>query len=328
MEKVPLDTKRPETAAWSAYWATAPGAGQAVTNTGLTARLAALWDARLSALVTATVPDRVGELACGSAAVLSIYARRARQLGARSRLWAIDISHEALSRAQETLDGEDVNCVVASADATGLPDGAFDLILSQFGLEYAGAPGFAEAARLLAPGARFIGLVHANEGGIYRENAANAQAIHALMRSGLIARIEDQMRLSVPVEEASDSDGARVDQCATNVLSELRLIAPCAARDYVARLVDDALMIWQSRSRQNHDDRAGTGRWLATQKMALEDYLARMDTMMRASLDRAGLEAIAEACEGQGVIAGFEPLMLGTNAEQIGWIVEAERPAR
>lgn len=108
-------------------------------------------------------PDRVAgldviELGCGTAYVSAWLARRgARPVG-------IDSSARQLATAR-TLQAEhhlDFPLIHGSAEATGLPDGSFDLAISEYGASiwcdpYAWIP---EAARLLRPGGLLVFLVN------------------------------------------------------------------------------------------------------------------------------------------------------------------------
>lgn len=311
--------------AWSDYWKRASSETQALENASLTTRLEQVWSRRIDQIIQTGAPEHVAELACGAAPVLRRYAGRAVSAGKTSRLTALDVSTEALDLARQALAGFQVAFVEARADATGLPAGSFDLIFSQFGLEYAGPEAFAEAGRLLAPAGRFIGIVHARDGGIHKESEANARALDAISQARILERVEALIAIDDPSASGARTTGeAELQQALAGLFDTLRAIAPCAARHFVARLGDDAFVLYQRRSNYAPADRDN---WIAHQKQAVESYRFRMETMLRASLSQAGLEAIVNTWDGQGVSAAFEPLLLGRNEEQIGWIVEAERIA-
>lgn len=94
------------------------------------------------------------ELGCGGAQWSICLARRG------ARVTGLDVSGQQLAFAREQVReaGVEVRLVHASADATGLPDAAFDLVFADHG-----APGFVdparwvpEVARLLRPGGRLV----------------------------------------------------------------------------------------------------------------------------------------------------------------------------
>ena len=117
--------------------------------------------------------SRVLDLASGAG---SIYAHLPE--GHTFQLSATDISDVALEALQGRFPG--VSTVVCSADDIPLDDASFDAVVTQFGAEYAGMSAFAEAARLVAPGGKFIGLCHIQDGYIdssNRQQLAEAQIV-------------------------------------------------------------------------------------------------------------------------------------------------------
>jgi SAM-dependent methyltransferase len=100
----------------------------------------------------------VVELGCGTAYVSAWLARRgARPVG-------IDLSENQLAtaRAMQAEHGLDFPLIHASAEAVPLPDGGFDLAVSEYGASLWCDPDawIAEAARLLRPGGRLVFLTN------------------------------------------------------------------------------------------------------------------------------------------------------------------------
>ena len=97
-------------------------------------------------------PSPVKFVTSSHGAVVRFALRSAERLGAGARLviTALDGSHSALAELRRRHPG--IRCVVADAVRAPFPDGAFDVVTSQFGLEYAGQAALPEAARLVAPG--------------------------------------------------------------------------------------------------------------------------------------------------------------------------------
>jgi len=96
------------------------------------------------------------ELGCGTAYVSGWMARRG------ARVTAIDISEEQLTTARRlaTEHGAEITFIEANAEATGLPDGAFDFAISEYGASIWCPPEkwLREAWRLLRPGGRLVFL--------------------------------------------------------------------------------------------------------------------------------------------------------------------------
>jgi len=102
------------------------------------------------------VPARdVLELACGTGRLTR---QLAAGLAAGVRLTATDINEEMLAVAKESLAEEEVNWAVADMMALPFGDGAFDLVVAQFGMMFApdAAKAFGEVRRVLRQGGRFV----------------------------------------------------------------------------------------------------------------------------------------------------------------------------
>ncbi|MCB9683134.1 MAG: class I SAM-dependent methyltransferase [Alphaproteobacteria bacterium] len=96
------------------------------------------------------------ELGCGTAYVSGWMARRG------ARVTGVDVSHAQLATARALADehGVALTLIEASAEATPLPDGAVDLVISEYGAVTWCDPHrwVAEAVRLLRPGGRLVFL--------------------------------------------------------------------------------------------------------------------------------------------------------------------------
>ena len=99
--------------------------------------------------------ERVLDLACGSGLVARV---AAPQLGPAGRITGLDINASMLevARSLPPPAGAPIEWVQASADATGLPDAAFDAVVCQQGFQFFPdkAAAVREMHRVLAPGGR------------------------------------------------------------------------------------------------------------------------------------------------------------------------------
>ena len=96
------------------------------------------------------------ELGCGTGYVAGWMARRGAQVT------AIDISAEQLATARRlaAAHGADIRFIEGNAESTGLPDGAFDFAISEYGASIWCRPEtwLVEAHRLLRPGGTLVFL--------------------------------------------------------------------------------------------------------------------------------------------------------------------------
>ena len=99
--------------------------------------------------------DGVLDVACGTGIVARMVARRAIGLG---RMVGLDPSPAMLGVARSAAEGEGlaIEWFEGSAESLPFPDGSFDLVLVQQGLQYFGdkAAAVGELRRVLAPGGR------------------------------------------------------------------------------------------------------------------------------------------------------------------------------
>src|SRR5687767_7788254 len=113
------------------------------------------WAPVLVAAAALQPGERVLDLACGSGLIARVMAP---QLGPAGRITGLDINASMLevARSLPPPSGAPVEWVQASADATGLPDAAFNAIVCQQGFQFFAdkAAALREMHRVLVPGGR------------------------------------------------------------------------------------------------------------------------------------------------------------------------------
>ena len=113
-------------------------------------------EAGLGLLPTDMAGMEAVELGCGTGYVAGWMARRG------ARVTAIDVSPRQLDTARRLAreHGADIRFIEGNAEATGLPDAAFDFAISEYGAAIWCPPGvwLREAWRLLRPGGRLVFL--------------------------------------------------------------------------------------------------------------------------------------------------------------------------
>lgn len=257
------------------------------------------------------------DIACG-AAPLAQFARSVP--GAQAlRFVCADYAPSALSAARAALRGE---VDVVACDTLRLPfrGGAFAAVVSQFGVEYAGEAGFAEAARM---GAKRVGIIaHFRGGVIDAECAANADAVEIFLSSDVIsrARIALSKSSSADAEPHAKAD-AKLAAAMARLDSRLGALASSTGRDLALRYGGDLRRLVDRRSAYALDDSLA---WLDGVKQRLLAYRARMQSMTKAAQTRADMERacrlFAEA--GYDDIV-FAPLNFGTDTLAGAWRLEA-----
>jgi len=299
----------PQNAAdWGNYWEgrAAGKAGAALVGVGVEsdAELDAFW---IKALSERDKASRVLDLATGAGTVL----RTAKAQGFED-LTGVDISEAALAALSREVEG--VRSVVASVDALPLEDQSFDVVTSQFGLEYAGAMKAAgEAARVVAPGGVFVAVCHLSDGAIAQEVQGKRDAAQAILESGFIERAK-------AVFAASDAEFAEAAQAFGP--AQAQVLGQAKAGDRMAaHLYAGTQQLHERAGAYALEDRLG---WLEGMGGEIRAFVGRMESMLEAALNETQVTEMVGVLEAQGLsVKSPEAMELGGKAA--AWVVKAAR---
>ena len=215
--------------------------------------------------------------------------------------------------------------ITGSAAATGLDDGDFNYVVSQFGFEYAGAVDAAkEAGRLLAPGGAFVAVAHKKGGAIARECQAKLAEANALKDTGFIGAAETVFRAAFEAEaNRGPVTMAAYETAAKGLLAPRNALSTLAAsqRGLASHLLSGAGQLFERRKAYALDDILS---WLSGMTHEIDAYAGRMRAMTEAALDEAALSAVAAAFEAAGCAAEpGERLNLG--GSPAAWIIQSSK---
>lgn len=297
---------------WETYWqGRRDNATGALTGIEHDQELARFWAGRLEPLPRSLA---LLDLACGAGTVL----KQASALGFTT-LTGADVSGSALETLRQTMP-EIATCLASVADLP-FEDAQFDLVTSQFGLEYAGAePACQEAARLLRPGGQLIAVIHMHAGAIHAEVSQRAAFCQAVQASGFI---EETTRLF----RAVYSGDMQATQAAMKAVAGprdrlIRLKQPGHAT-LADHLLEGAARLWQRRAHYALEDVTG---WLESMQAELKAFESRMVSMMQASQTEQQMSALAALLSQAGLEAvQFDRLSLG--GRPAAWTLSAHQPA-
>lgn len=317
--------------AWSAYWDEDGAAGgQAVRGDRKAEALAGLWREQLAAHIPSGGRLKSLDIACGAGVVSALIADLGREAGAEIALHGTDYAQSALDGAAAALAPLPFD--TRAADARDLPytDHLFDLVVSQYGLEYAGESAFSEAARVTAPDGVFLAFVHRTDGAIYRECAGNLAILDAVINSRILPRFERLLTVS----ERLDAGKAAPKAVQKKTADHERLVAELtrtvtagragSARAHAQRLLGDMAQLFSRRRAYAAND---VKSWIAGQSADLAGFRERMRSMMRASIDGDGMERVRERLIAAGLAeVEIGPLILRAGDPPAGWTVLARNP--
>lgn len=272
---------------WSDYWQKDGAKGEVFVNAqgDRHPALADFWRQHFEELDDGS---KIIDLASGAG---SVFAHLPEAHG--FTLFAADISDVALEALAKRF--ANVTTVACSADTVPLDDASFDLVVSQFGVEYAGLGAFAEAARLLAPGGRFIGLCHIEEGYIDSSNRAQLEEAQLVSDLGFVDKAIDLATAAfMPDAEAQRlAQGEFIpvaDQVAAGTSRQKKGIH--------SYLFFGFRELFQKRSQYDLSDITG---WLEGMRGELDMNIDRLSRMCKAALSRNDVDEIQKIFEAQGL---------------------------
>lgn len=313
-DKIAPNTKADD---WSNYWEGRTGsqAGAALVGVGIEndVEISAFWDEVLTGFKPGS---RMLDLACGAGSVI-----RSADAAGFSNLTGADISSGAIAALGQAFPA--ARGVVAPADATGLDAGSFDLIVSQFGFEYAGAVKTApEIARLLAPSGTFTALVHKTGSAIEAEVSEKRAEAQAIMDTQFVQAAKTLFKAdSQQGNEPAFNAAAQNFRPAQGALLEI-------AREkegLAAHLYSGTQTMFQQRQAYELEDILA---WLDGMDAEITAYRGRMQSMVQAAQSEADVKALGKALEAAGLIC--EPpdiFCTGFEQDELAWIIRAGKAA-
>ena len=311
---------------WDRYWHGMKVGGQVGVGGANHPRLNQFWREYFSSIDTRSGPKKVIDIGCGDGAVV---ATAVDTLGGDSLdLTCLDISRHSVELLRQRYP--DVDGIVADALRIPLESESFDVVTSQFGVEYAGTAAFGEAARLVAPGGQLALLVHHRSSIMYEDCSASLDAVAGLRASQFIGR-------SITLFEAGfatlrGADRGPYDSAAQDMLPAYRELESIMQRhgkhvagDTLLRLYEDVDTIHQHMERY---DPAEILQWLERMDSELDGYAGIMGAMRDAALSEPQFLTVCESVKDVGLtVQQALPLRGDDVGLPIAWVLTAHRPA-
>jgi ubiquinone/menaquinone biosynthesis C-methylase UbiE len=309
---------------WDAYWR---GTGElgAFSSGGVShPGILAFWDNFFESVKQDYVNPTLLDIASGNGAVIerafAIFESQALEVS------CVDISESAIGNIQSRFPA--VHGTVADARSLSFDPGSFDLVSSQFGVEYAGLDAIDEAVRMLAPGGQMALLLHNQVGVIYQECKANLDAISKLQESGFVPLATELFRAGF--EAVRGADRAPYDDAGSKLAPAIQTVEDIMkdygqgiADDTIVRLYSDVSEIHSSIQQYEPGEVLG---WLDNMDRELKTYTGRMSSMCEAAIDEPSFEKLCNGlsrhnCEVE--LAG--PLTGPGNDIPLAWALTAKK---
>lgn len=322
----PADQSRPIDA-WEGYWRHTGEAAAHRAGGRHEPLLRLFWADLFAELLGGAHALRILDVACGNGATLGyLYQAAGAREMATDEVFAVglDGSVAALRDLRKRLP----QVIPVAADARNPPfaDHTFDIVFSQFGIEYGGCEAVVAASRLVRPGGTFAAVMHMKDGGIYRECAANLRAIDTLSR--FLPRARAALLAAIDAGQGRGSRDAlqQADRALAADATELERIFTQLGRGvsggFAFRLYQDIGHMYRNAARFAGDDVAS---WLDRMLGEVATYRERMAAMLGAALGEPQYNALTARLTESGLaVRPREPLGLG-DAGSAGWILVARQ---
>lgn len=318
-------TEKAEPGCWEDFWRNAEGDREVMGGARQRPTLEAFWSAILDRAGLGS-SDLVLDIASGAAPVARLAAARL-EAGRRPRFVCADYAVSALAAARAAA-GADVLPVAADARRPPFRLRSFPLVVSQYGIEYAGEAAFAAAAELVAEGGALAAIVHYRGGVIALECAENARIARAALDSGFLAAARHLFEAGGVRRRPGDgADGDAADavrRAFAGVGAMLKRSPPSVGRDLIARYAGDAARLVARGAAYKPEEALS---WLDEVGARIGAYERRMAAMVAAARSEAEMAAIAARLAGAGLRSiDFAPLKFEPDRPPGAWKLAAHRP--
>lgn len=286
---------------------------------------AAAIEAHWSGIFSRLAPgSRVLDVATGNGVLLVWAARVARAAGHELVLTGVDLADIDPMRylPEHQVDLQAARFIGKTA-AESLPfaDGSFDMVVSQYGLEYAQLePALSEVARVLESGGQLIWLAHGNDSIVVAQGRAQLSSIDLLLaRDGPFAAMKAYVAARIRRRQVS-----RATRILTDALRSAE--AHCAANPPATLVRQLCGGILDTVNRFDRYHPADVENWLTENVERLRSQRQRTRDLLAACLSGDRLARVRQAFgAAPWSEATISPLRVGAGGDSIGQLVHAAR---
>lgn len=280
------------------------------------------WDEVFAAARAEFDNPRLADIASGSGAVAD--AARGSFGISGVRLTCVDVSEAAIAALQKRLP--EVTVVVADARDIPLAPASFELVCSQFGIEYAGLDAVRELLRLVRPGGQAALLLHHRGGGIFRQCNASLDAVRQLQDADFIGKtaamfVAGFRMLREGSREEYESAAGDLMPAIRSMESIMRQHGRQVADGAVLKLYTDVRTM--AARLPNYDERE-VAEWLARMRGEFSAYEGRMASMCEAAVDESAFASLCADVEAAGFELQRREALLNTETDiPLAWALIA-----
>ncbi len=313
--------------AWDQYWQ-GDKTGHAYADLGISQpALQDFWTRRLNTVLSESQAISMIDLACGNGALTEL----AHSIKGSCSLTqtCLDVSTSALHNIKQRLPH--VITVCSNMDPIDLDSSSFDLVVSQFGIEYAGTNAFNEAMRLVAPGGYAIFVMHRQSSVIEHESRTNYDAITQMLATGLLEQTGTLLKAGYQVMRSNeDSDKIEFKRKAVSFNAAVRGVEDIlefygidVTAGTIHRLYNDVAQIVENMPKYHE---AEVLEWLHRMQSELTTYQTRMASMLKAALSNEQQAKLKTDFTDAGFhITIADDLFDTQGGQMLGWVFCAQK---
>lgn len=277
---------------------------------------------KLSASLGAIPKAKIVDIGSGDGAILDILS--SLDPGLIGRVTCIDISPAAIDNIGSRFP--EATGIVTDAGSIPLATQSFDLVTSQFGVEYAGPEAIEEAARLAAAGGSMILLLHMESSLMHRECREALDAIRKTEDSNFVPLALQMFEAGFAAVQGADRQtydaaASRLNSAVREIEAILAEYGEHVAADTIATLYSGVARI---HSEIQHYEPASVLDWLRVMRRELTSFARRMQSMQEAALDEPAYVRVCEQLREQGFSIEPQGRLTDGDGTLLGWIVCAK----
>jgi ubiquinone/menaquinone biosynthesis C-methylase UbiE len=306
---------------WRDYWKADVRASCMPENEQTAPEIAGIWRQWFADCAGGS---RILDIATGNGIVLTHAAAAGRAANRAFALTGVDLADIDPLRYVTSLE-DDMRAArfigAVAAEQLPFPADSFEVVVSQYGLEYADMPrALAEVARVLVPGGQLHWLAHSVDSEVVQQNREQAREVEYLLAprgpvyymNTFVARQRRHKDMQYSVKMLNDSFAQAYEFCRMNPPAKVVFEVCSGFADIANR--------WQSY------DPGDLSRMLQEAERRLLGHSARIQSLLNAVMTPARLRAVAEIlAQTQWQDLSIDPVRVGVGPSEIGVHVHARR---
>ncbi|GAB3031450.1 class I SAM-dependent methyltransferase [Bowmanella dokdonensis] len=295
---------------WESYWQSGNRDQALIADANVQSFIDQYWVLQLQAAIHGHTIGTALELGCGAGSLAPTIKHYLHGSVVGPLTVYLDISHSALAR----LNTVHASAALVQADMARLPfrNDSIDLILSQFGIEYAGTQAFCDSAGLLTSNGILIALCHHQDGCLVDRAKQAQRLLTEIVSCGMLPAAHFALTTLFDCIEGRQAH-ARFVEADTLLSPKVQAVGLLVRQHSHERLV----IPWLSKfcrdfaaiyhHPQNYP-RSASMVWLDNMIRELPAYLDRMQQLITASLSNTCIELIQSRLGQAGFAFQAEPL--------------------